>query len=147
MVDGAIVNEMTQNPSSHRCAVCHKLPSEYRNLKPEDHTFCLRAWDAIENMVICKFTVERLHKFETDINLFLAPLHFGLRTFDHLFRLGCFQDIRRREGNNTKYRFGKKRQGQKKLFLDRRKMIQQEFKFKGMRLGYPNPRGNFLIQL
>ena len=61
MVDGAIVNEMTQCHSTHRCAICHKLPSEYRKLKPEDHTFSLQAWDAIENMVICKFTIERLH--------------------------------------------------------------------------------------
>ena len=62
MVDGAIVNEMTENPSSHRCPVCNKLPREYRKLKPEDHTFSMRAWDAIENMVICKFALERLLK-------------------------------------------------------------------------------------
>ena len=62
MVDGAIVNEMTETRSTHRCPVCTKLPREYRGLKPEDHTFTLRAWDAIENMVICKFALERLHK-------------------------------------------------------------------------------------
>ena len=62
MCDGAIVNEMTETRSTHRCPVCTKLPREYRGLKPEDHTFTLRAWDAIENMVICKFALERLLK-------------------------------------------------------------------------------------
>ena len=141
MVDGAIVNEMTQCHSTHRCAICHKLPSEYRKLKPEDHTFSLQAWDAIENMVICKFTIERLHNPWYWYQSFLAPLHFGLRTFDHLFRLGCFQDIRRQCGKKTKYRIPKKRTDLKALKKIRRQMIQAEFKAKGMRIGFPNPKG------
>ena len=72
--DGKIVKILTGNISNQRCNLCHMLPREYKGL--EDIDLSLRSKLFTEE--ICT-----------------APLHFGERAFDHLFKLGCRQDIKK----------------------------------------------------
>ena len=68
-----------------------------------------------------------------------GTLHWGLRTFEHLFRLGSMQDI----PNKKSYRINKKTRDP---FKKREKKIQDAFKAKGLRVGFPNPKGNTTLK-
>ena len=52
MADGKVLNEMTENPCTQRCPLCHELPSEYKGKM--DCGFKMSAWEAIDNMCIGK---------------------------------------------------------------------------------------------
>ena len=109
MIDGKIRNRLTENPSSQRCSFCHLLPADFldKNGKPK------KEFDTTLNALWC---------FE---ELCISPLHCCLRIFEALHRIGCLQDVkapRLNKNNREKYN-------------QRKKLIQNEFKKRGMKIG------------
>ena len=109
MIDGKIRNRLTENPSSQRCSFCHRLPADYldKNGKP------IKEFDTTLNALWC---------YE---ELCISPLHCCLRIFGALERIGYLQDIkapRLNKNNREKYN-------------QRKKLIQNEFKKRGMKIG------------
>ena len=120
MCDGKVCNEFTGNPATQRCPLCHKLPKEYRGKKGnlEGTDIKEEAWEAIQELVV-------------------APLHFGLRVFEHLLRLGCMQKFRNKNSGPSYHL----RKGEKVKYNKQRKWIQAQFRKRGMRIGFPTRRG------
>ena len=126
MCDGKVCNEFTGNPATQRCPLCHKLPKEYRGQKGnlEGTDIKEEAWEAIQELVV-------------------APLHFGLRVFEHLLRLGSMKNLRKKGSKFYSVPSYHLKKGEKDQYNKQRKWIQAEFRKRGMRIGFPNRRGMY----
>ena len=71
MVDGKVLQELTNSPASSSCPICHKT---YRQIAQPDGDFAPK---------------EGSPQFGASI------LHFGLRTFEALCHIGYKQDVRK----------------------------------------------------
>ena len=68
MVDGKIVTWITKTKSHRRCAICQELPNTYRGRV--EFAFDVLSLEAIDQLCC-------------------TILHYGLNSFQHLFKLAC----------------------------------------------------------
>ena len=71
MVDGKVLQELTNSPASSSCPICHKT---YRQIAQPDGDFAPK---------------------EGSLHFGASILHFGLRTFEALCHIGYKQDVRK----------------------------------------------------
>jgi hypothetical protein len=70
MLDGKVLNELTQNPSSGNCPICHSTSKQMSN--PSG----------------------KFQPVEGSLAYGVSPLHFGIRSFEHLYNIGYRQDTK-----------------------------------------------------
>ena len=102
MVDGKVLNELTSNPSSANCPICHKsskqMSSQAINFPP----------------------------VEGSLAFGVSPLHFGIRSFELLYNIGYRRDTKKFGGRWTDEEREKKKACKKKVkadFLDKLGLI------------------------
>ena len=71
MIDGKVLNELTSNPASSSCPICHKT---YRQIAKPDGDFTPK---------------------EGALEFGASILHFGIRSFDAICNMGYRQDVRK----------------------------------------------------
>ncbi len=102
MLDGKVLNELTSNPSSANCPICHKsskqMSSQTSNFQPVDGSLAFG----------------------------VSPLHFGIRSFELLYNIGYRKDTKKFGGRWTDEEREKKKACEKKVkadFLDKLGLI------------------------
>jgi hypothetical protein len=98
MIDGKVLNELTKNPASSSCPVCHQTSRQMSNpdgdFTPKPGTLEFGA----------------------------CILHFGLRSFEAICKIGYRQDVKKSHERLT--------EAEKKIISDREKTVKAEFKEK-----------------
>jgi hypothetical protein len=102
MLDGKVLNELTSNPSSANCPICHKsskqMSSQAINFPP----------------------------VEGSLAFGVSPLHFGIRSFELLYNIGYRRDTKKFGGRWTDEEREKKKVCEKKVkanFLEKLGLI------------------------
>ena len=98
MIDGKVLNELTKNPASSSCPICHKTSRQMSN--PEGD-----------------FTPK-----PGTLDFGASILHFGLRSFEALCKIGYRQDVKKSHERLT--------EADKKVIIEREKKVKSEFKEK-----------------
>ena len=111
MNDGKVLNILTNNDCTQRCPLCKLLERQYRNADQDDYEIS-----------------------PEDINLLcLSILHFGLRLFDNLLKIGCSQSFKSHTCVDIN----------KPAFNRRRDEIRDAFREeKGLLIDIPKPGGH-----
>ena len=78
MIDGKVLNELTQNPAASSCPMCHKT---YRQIAQPEGDFTPK---------------------EGSLEFGASILHFGLRSFEAICHIGYRQDVRKSRLQLTK---------------------------------------------
>ena len=98
MIDGKVLNELTKNPASSSCPLCHQTSRQMSNPEGE-------------------FTPK-----PGTLEYGASILHFGLRSFEAIVKIGYRQDVKKSHERLTEV--------EKKLISDREKEVKAQFKEK-----------------
>ena len=71
MIDGKVLNELTNNPSSANCPICHKTSKQMSNQSTN------------------------FEPVEGSLAFGVSPLHFGIRSLELLYNIGYRQDTKK----------------------------------------------------
>jgi hypothetical protein len=98
MIDGKVLNELTKNPASSSCPLCHQTSRQMSNPEGE-------------------FTPK-----PGTLEYGASILHFGLRSFEAIVKIGYRQDVKKSHERLTEV--------EKKIISDREKEVKAQFKEK-----------------
>jgi len=102
MIDGKVLNELTSNPSSANCPICHKTSKQ---MSSQTASF---------------------EPVEGSLSFGVSPLHFGITSLELLYNIGYRQDTKKFGGRWTEEEREKKKACKKKVqaeFLDKLGLI------------------------